>query len=374
MKTAQLMDSIFDLATLYFRRSPTGLLLSAGVTLMLGGPWLAAKLVFRKESDDGGYIVGEINTTEAEWWVNAACLGVGALLIAVGLYFAWITFQEQRRKLVIALELRGLSQTADSSIQRAIPSLILGRRESIFIDVRQLVQGTTAQKQEAVSAVNLIPIRLKQLKDGRDRDDLSVYAGGLAPVPLLFLTGNLLAAESKVHWLDWNRKASMWVSPCEGADLTDSLPINYEPTFQDVVLAFSVSYPIERLELTIAFPGINIIELKIENPVPGIVVSEVSIQRLMQDFMSCIATLKYKGTKRIHLILAAPSILSIRLGSCYAGRNMPELIIYQYQQAQNEDPYPWGIRMPNSETSQGELVVREKTPNHQITSDLLGAG
>lgn len=357
MISARLMDRIFDLLTLYFRRTPAGLLLSAGVTLMLGGPWLAAKLVFRKESSDGSFIAGEIITTEAEWWVNAACLGVGALLIAFGLYFAWTTFQEQRRKLVIALELRGLSQTADSSLQSAIPSLALGRRETIFIDVRQLIQGTTAQKQEAVSHVNLIPIRLKQLKDGRDREDLSVYAGGLAPVPLLFLTGNLLAAESKIHWLDWNRKTSKWVSPDEGTDLTDSLPINYEPVYQDVILAFSVSYPIDRSELEIAFPETNLVELKIESLAPGIVISETSIQRLMQDFMSCIVTLKAKGAKRILLVLAAPSILSIRLGSCYAGRNMPELIIYQYQQAQKQNPYPWGIRMPNSEANHGELVI-----------------
>ncbi|HCL3818672.1 SAVED domain-containing protein [Pseudomonas aeruginosa] len=359
MKSARLMDRIFDLLSLYFRRSPAGLLLSAGVSLMLGGPWLAAKLIFRKESADGSYIAGEINTTETEWWVNAVCLGVGVLLIAVGLYFAWITFQDQRRKLLIAIELRGLSQTADSPLQSAIPSLALGRRESIFIDVRQLVQGTTAQKQEAVNAVNLIPTRLKQLKDGRDRDDLSVYAGGLAPVPLLFLTGNLLAAESKIHWLDWNRKTSMWVSPDEGTDLTDSLPINYEPAYQDVVLAFSVSYPIDRLELTAAFPGVRIVELKIENPVPGLVISEASVQRLMQDFMSSMAILKSKGANRVHLILAAPSILSIRLGSSYAGRNMPELIVYQYQQAQKENPYPWGGRMPNSEINEGELVTRQ---------------
>ena len=359
MNSTRVKNRIFDLATLYFRRSPAGLLLSAGVSLMLGGPWLAAKFILRKESADGSYIVGEINTTEAEWWVNASCLGVGALLIAVGLYFAWITFQEQRRKLVIALELRGLSQTADSPLQSAIPYLTLGRRETIFIDVRQLVQGTTAQKQEAVSAVNLIPIRLKQLKDGRDRDDLTVYAGGIAPVPLLFLTGNLIAAESKIHCLDWDRKALMWVSPDVGTDLTDSLPVNYEPAYQEVVLSFSVSYPIDCLELTAAFPGIRIVELKIENPAPGLVISETSIQSLMQDFMNSMATLKSKGTNRIHLILAAPSILSIRLGSCYAGRNMPELIAYQYQQAQKENPYPWGVRMPNSETNHGELVTRQ---------------
>lgn len=353
------MDRIFDLAILYIRRSPTGLLLSSGVALMLGGPWLAAKLVFRKESADGSYIMGEINTTETEWWVNSACLGIGVLLIAVGLCFAWITFQEQRRKLIVALELRGLSQTVDIPLQSGIPSLSLGRKEVIFIDVRQLIQGTTEQKLEAVNTVNLIPVRLKQLKDGRDRDDLTVYAGGLAPVPLLFLTGNLLAAESKVNWLDWNRATSMWVSPDEGTDLAESLPVNYESVYEEVVLAFSVSYPIDRLELITAFPGFSVVELKIENAIPGLVISTASIQKLMQDFMGCIATLKSRGATKIHLVLAAPSVLSLRLGSCYAGRNMPELVIYQYQQAHKENPYPWGIQMPNSETNRGELIVRK---------------
>lgn len=358
MNSARLMDRIYDIATLYFRRSPAGLLLSTGAALMLGGPWLAGKLVFHKESADGSYIAGEINTTEAEWWVNAACLGVGALLIAVGAYFAWITFQEQRRKIVLALELRGLSQTVDSPLKDAIPALTLGRRESILIDVRQLVQGTTAQKQEAVKAVNLIPIRLKQFKDGRDRDDLSVWAGGLAPVPLLFLTGNLLAAESKIHWLDWNRMTAMWVSPNEGTDIADPLPVNYGLTYQEVVLAVSISYPIDHLELSAAFSQTPIVEIKINNATPGLVLSEASIQKIMQDFMNTIATLKSKGAKKIHLVLAAPSILSIRLGSCYAGRNMPELIIYQYQQAQIMNPYPWGVRMPNSEVNDGELFIR----------------
>jgi len=358
MKSLRLTDRLIELLTLYFRRSPAGLLLSSGVTLMLGGPWILAKLNFSKQFDDGSYITGTFNTAEVDWWVNALCLCVGAILIAIGLYFAWITFQEQRRKLVIALELRGLSQTADSTLASAIPTLTVGRRESLFIDVRQLVQGTNAQQQEAVDHINVIPVRLKQLKDGRDRDDLSVYAGGLAPVPLLFLAGNLIAAESKVHWLEWDRKASSWVSPLEGSNLTDSLPITYASAYKEVVLAFSVSYPIDRMELETAFPGTDVIELKIETPLPGIVVSEISIQKLMQDFMSCLTILKSRGAKRIHLILAAPSILTFRLGSCYAGRNMPELIIYQYQQAQKENPYPWGVRMPNSESNKGELVCR----------------
>ena len=30
----------------------------------------------------------------------------------------------------------------------------------------------------------------------------------------------------------------------------------------------------------------------------------------------------------------------------------------QYQKAQKENPYPWGIRMPNSESNKGEFISR----------------
>lgn len=358
MKLSRFIDRAFDLATIYLRRSPAGGLIASGVTLLTAGPMVVANINFRTTSDDGSYISGTIRTADPEWWATFFCVTAGIILIAAGLYIIFNTYRDQQRKLLVAIELRGLSQTADTTVQSAIPSLAVGRRESIFIDVRQMVQGTAKQKQEAVTSINLIPSRLKQIKDGRDREDLSVYAGGLAPVPLLFLAGNLIAAESEIHWLDWDRKTARWVSPKEGTDLPDLLPINYEEKYEEVALAFSVSYPINSVELKKAFPDIKVLDLKLENPVPGLVISENSIQRLTQDFMSCIAKLQGKGTSRIHLILAAPSVLSFRLGSCYAGRNMPELIIYQYQQAQKETPYPWGIRMPNSEESDGRLVIQ----------------
>lgn len=369
MKPSRFIERIFDLATIYLRRGPAGKLIAWGVALLTAGPLITASINFRTASEDGGYVSGTIRTTDPEWWVNVVCVGTGLILIAAGLYLIFNTHREQRRKLLVAIELRGLSQTADTTIQSAIPSLAIGRRDSIFIDVRQLVQGTVTQKQEAVDCINLIPARLRQLKDGRDREDLSIYAGGLAPVPLLFLAGNLIAAESEVQWLDWDRTKARWVSPNEGTDLSKLLPINYEELYEEVALAFSISYPINLLEINKAFPNTKVLELKIENPAPGLVISEIAIQRLTQDFMNCIAKLQSKRASKIHLILAAPSVLSFRLGSCYAGRNMPELIIYQYQQAQKESPYPWGIRMPNSEVNSGRLVIHPASQNEHSMKD-----
>ncbi|WP_311971265.1 SAVED domain-containing protein [Pseudomonas baltica] len=360
MTLSATQERLLNIIETYVRRSPAGVLISGGIALMLGGPTLAIKLVFSKKNSDDEYVIGEVSTTDAEWWINATCLALGAVLVLVGLYFAWLLFHDQRRKRVVAIELRGLNQTLDAPMQNAIPSRVLGRREPIFIDVRQMVDGTERLRREAVSAVNLIPQRLKQLKDGCDRDDLILYAGGLAPVPLLFLAGNLLAAESEIHWLDWNRKTLKWVPPSSGTDVPPIQTVDYTPaTKTEAVLAVSISYPVDVSELKTAFPGIPIVKMQIDGAFPGLVVSDASIQQIMQDFMQTLARLQATGIRKIHLVLAAPSVLSMRLGTSYAGRNMPELVVYQYQRALTENPYPWGVEMPNSERNAGEFVSRQ---------------
>jgi len=201
---------------------------------------------------------------------------------------------------------------------------------------------------------------LKTNKSGNNRDDLTLYVGGLAPVPLLFLAGNLLAAESKINWMDWDRKALRWASPAAGVDLQIPSTIHCEEQLgAEALLAISISYPVDVNELRIAFPTIPLVEIKIVAATPGHVVSESSIRQIQQAFMDTIATLQGQGVRKVHLVLAAPSVLSMQLGGVYAGRNMPALVIYQYQKAQVENPYPWGVEMPNSERNEGVYVARE---------------
>jgi hypothetical protein len=357
MKISPLMERFLNILELYFRRSPAGTLLSIGALLMLGGPPLAFKFVFSKKNHEGEFISGEIASTDTEWWINTTCLGVGAILVFIGLYFSWVLFNDQRRNRVVAIEVRGLNQTIDTPLVNAIPRRILGVRDSILIDVRDLVEGTDQQKKKAVDAVNNLPQLLVQKKNGRDRSDLIVYAGGLAPVPLLFLTGTLLASESTINWLDWDRKKLDWVPPSSGIDLPSLLPAETTPTRStEAVLVASISYPVDLNEVAKSFPEKYIVEVKLEEAYPGLVVSDTSIQLIMQQFMQTIVSLQRSGIKKIHLVLAAPSVLSLRLGTSYAGRNMPTLIVYQYQRGQEENPYPWGVKMPTSEILSGEFI------------------
>jgi hypothetical protein len=353
----KIIHRLLDIAELLFRRSPAGTLMTSGVFLMTAGPNLAITLSFAVQSSEQEYLKGQLATTDNEWWITASCMIIGALLIVVGLWFLWQLFQDQRRKRVIAIELRGLTQSVDTTLESAIPRRIFGARHALLIDVRNQIDGTKTQRQDAIDLVNLLPQQLKFAKDGRDRNDLVVYAGGLAPVPVLFLTGTLLASESAINWMDWDRKELRWTSPNDGVDVDALAPVDFSSINGDeIVCAMSISYPIDRNELAVSFPNLPIVEVKLDGAYPGRVISEVSIQNIMQQFMQAIAAMQGMGIRKIHLALAAPSVLTMRLGSSYAPRNMPVMIVYQYQRAQTENPYPWGIEMPNSDRFSGLLI------------------
>lgn len=357
MKFNKLLNRILDIFELYVRKSPAGTLISFGVILMATSQNLDFTLNFGTRSTEHDYINGQISTTDTEWWISTVCMSTGFVLIAIGAWFAWNIFQDQRRKRVVAIELRGLTQSIDTPIEAAIPRSVVGFRESLLIDVRNQIDGTNAQRQFAIDSVNFLPQRLKLAKDGRDRNDLTVYVGGLAPVPVLFLAGTLLASESAINWLDWDRKELRWISPSNGVEVGALAPVDFSSVNgEEIVLAMSISYPIDQNELTVSFPKLPIVEMKLEATYPGRVFSETSIQNIMQQFMHTVTTLQGMGIRKIHLALAAPSVLTMRLGSCYAPRNMPEMVAYQYQRAQKENPYPWGIKMPNSERTSGVLI------------------
>lgn len=357
MKFNKIFNRILDIAELYFRRSPAGTLITSGIFLMTAGTNLAVKLNFGVSASNHEYFEGQLATTDNEWWISGGCMFMGALLIAIGIWFSWNLFQDQRRKRVVAIELRGLTQSIDTPLETGIPRRVLGLRETLLIDIRNQIDGTNAQRQSAIDSVNFLPQRLKLAKDGRDRNDLTVYAGGLAPVPVLFLAGTLLSSESAINWLDWDRKELRWISPSEGVDVGALASVNFSSVNrEEIVLPMSISYPIDQNELAVSFPELAIVEMKLEAAYPGRVFSESSIQNIMQQFMQTVTTLQGMGIGKIHLALAAPSVLTMRLGSCYAPRNMPEMVVYQYLRAQKENPYPWGIKMPNSERTVGVLI------------------
>ncbi|WP_288841658.1 SAVED domain-containing protein [uncultured Deefgea sp.] len=351
----RILNILQEFGILYLRRTPAGMFLKYGVLLMFGGPLLNITVSSSFKDEKGNFIKATLNSSEPIWWISVGCFSLGLIFAAIGGYLAWQNHRVQQRKRIIAIEIRGLTQSVDSPLVAAIPIRILGQREELLIDVRNLVDGTAAQRQKALNLVNLLPERLTQVKTGRDRSDLSVYAGGVASVPLLFLAGTLLASESAINWMDWDRIALRWVPPSDGQDIGALVPITYSTPAESVVLAMAISYPISEDTLSAAFPNVPVVRMSLATPSLAKVCDESSIQMIVAAFIQTIIALQGQGVRQIHLALAAPSVVSLRLGSCFAPRNMPELIVYQFQQAQVNNPYPWGVRMPDSETSEGVL-------------------
>ncbi|WP_299944469.1 SAVED domain-containing protein [uncultured Microbulbifer sp.] len=346
MRFYKLLHRILDLVEIYLKRSKSGWLILSGFSLILFRP---ISVVFEFRSGDTE-ILGSIYSLKPPIFIDAIQIVVGLSLIISGLYMAIKTHMAMSRKRVIAVELRGLNQTVDSSLEEAIPRRVFGYRDPILIDVRDLI------KEKALEMTNQLPARFRQAKDGRDRSDLTLYAGGLAPVPLLFLAGSFIAAESKTHWMDWDRSKQKWTLIEEGVDCGNlTWPIIDGLNGDEVVLAMSISYPIDKTELLSAFPDTEILEAGLEQPFPGRVMSEECTHRVLNEFLKFIVTLQNQGVRRVHLAIAASSALSMRLGSFYSRRNMPELIVYQYQKGQIDNPYPWGVIMPGSEEEMGKI-------------------
>lgn len=359
MSTNGAMDKAFGLARLclelLFRRSPYGYMLAAGIPMMgfSFGPTYQA--VITSQIATGTTLSGSISSSDVSPWLSIPAFLFGFVLIIIGGWMAWQTFQSARRKEILVIELRGLSRSVDTPLETAIPWHIPGHRQPILFDIRQLVSGTIDQLQEALDMVNLLPSRLATYKNGRDRSDLVVYAGGLAPVPFLFLTGMLIDDESKTHWMEWDRNTNEWIaieSSVEAGLINLSLP--GKPAGPEVVLAASISYPISDEVISKAFPHMSVAKLERASSTPGHSLSEEAIAFICQQFRDTVVQLQGQGVRHIHLLLAAPTTVVLRLGSGYDRRNMPAISVYQYE-ANLPNPYPWGINMPTVGQQRGSL-------------------
>ena len=180
--------------------------------------------------------------------------------------------------------------------------------------------------------------------------NVTVVAGGVMQVPLQFYAGTLIDDEGAVQLYDWERTEKRWKALSEtddegrftvaGVDTIGGAP--------EVVLAVSASYRVALDDIAATFPDYPLVHLSLPNPTPNTLWSEANQAALTQQFLQTLAALANCGAETVHLILAAPASLSIRLGMAYDGRNMPQLRCYQ-READQSPPYPWSIRMPQGQ-------------------------
>ncbi|HTU12448.1 MAG TPA: SAVED domain-containing protein [Allosphingosinicella sp.] len=296
-------------------------------------------------------------------FVSIAALAVALLFIALGVSRVRRDFRNQDRQRVIVLEVRGLRDTSGTPLTDAVPKTIRGRRIPILADLRQGQDGAISAPDIALKRIEALPFNIADQESGADRADVQLVLGGLAPVPYSFLTGLLVDDESKVTVMDWNRGGERWAALDQEDDGRrfvasglDAVPADADA----VVLAVSVSYGVDHAGIAAAFPGLPLVELKLEDGGPDAHWSAEKQAALARQFHEMAIALGNRGVRLVHLILAAQNSVVLNFGRAYDKRNLPPLIVYQYERGR-VPAYPWGVQMPVAGAREATLINRDGT-------------
>lgn len=291
-------------------------------------------------------------------------ISYGLFALAVGLCifgFIWYRADQRRlsRKKVIVIEARGLRDTSGTPLHEAVPEMLEGQRDQVLIDLRQRVKdGVIVEPRAALEKLVSLPTDIERRENGLDRRDITYVYGGLAPVPLTFLTGVLMDDEGAIVVMDWDRHIENWRA-LDGDDDGQRFSIigldAVSADATDVALTISVSYSVDVFGVRQKVGSIPVVEMALASGSPNCHWSEGKQKALGQQFLNTAIALGNQGVKRVHLFLAAQNSVAFRFGRLYDKRNLPEVTVYQYQR-EVVPPYPWGIRMPVGGVSHPEVV------------------
>ena len=320
----------------------------AGWALSVEVPIGDEKATLRFRADGGGF-------AGTSWGLVATAMILLVWGIGWFLHEAW----RDRRRRVVVIELRGLRDTRGSSLADAVPRLVAGRREPLLIDLTQGADGVIKDPSSGFVRVSTLPVELANREGGTDRRDFTVVFGALAPVPFTFLAGLLIDDESQVVVMDWDRFAERWRT----LDDTDD-GRRFQQTglgavasgADEVVLAVSVSYQVDLEGVTNKLPNLPVVRLDLVGSAADGHWAAAKQAALAQVFLATAAVIANRGVRRVHLFLAAPSSVAFTFGRVYDRRNLPTVIVYQFQR-EEDPPFPWGARMPAAGETLAEVVA-----------------
>jgi len=297
-------------------------------------------------------------------WMVLAAYALGTLLVVIGLGLVLYSFvtdaKRATRQIAVVVELRGLHASPDTPAKDADLGALPGRRVWLKLDFRPKTEAEHVDPVIALQKIAGLKGALQTLVDGRDPSDVSVAIGGLAAVPALFLAGMLLDDESAVTVYDWQRDTKRWRLIDGQDDGKRVMSVDYSSLpagATEAVLTASLSYLVELSAVKAAFPTLNVVELTAEEVVADKYWSGEKQQAVTAAFRATVQELLHRGVRRIHLVLAAPASLAIRLGMAYDRRLLPELLVYQYEKS-SIPPYPWAFAMPTHGRTTANLVAK----------------
>ena len=282
---------------------------------------------------------------------------LAGILIGVRRYFH--DRADHDSKAVLVIEQRGLRDTTDTPLVGAVPRSIKGRRQALTVDIRDRIKdGVVTDPETALDRVSALPRMIEPYRNGKGSSDMVVAYGGLSPVPFTFLAGVLLDDESQIVTLDWDRTSEAW-RQLNADDDGDSFEVTgiekILPGTTELVVAVSVSYLVDPGAISKSLPSSPVVELKLPRRFPDNHWSETKQQRLAKQFLQTMIRIADSGVATIHLFLAAQNSVVFRLGRVYDKRNLPRILVYQYQKGRAVE-HPWSIEMPVQDVGKAAVV------------------
>ena len=314
---------------------------------VFGGHWLVP-LIFDLAVDSilEEYGVSLQTVYIVEVWILSICTFVIFMAIAIRIWRFIAEARSNSRKRVIVVEGRGLRDDSGLPLADAIPKIIVGQRIPILLDLRNRLDGKVINPEQAIKSIEANYRSISQHRESLDRDDLTIVYGGLTSVPYTFLTGVYLDDEGSIVTFDWDRTKNAWRSLEDDDDGKRFIVsgLNSAANQSEIVIAISYSYPITSEDLASTF-FCPVVRLTLDGMSSDAHWSEEKQSRLAQQFLEIVKQLSANSVQTIRLVMAAPNSVVLNFGRRYDKRNLPIVIVYQYERDQNP-AYPWGIKMP----------------------------
>lgn len=312
-----------------------------------------------------GVLQAQERLNAVDGWILMIC----TVLILVGVGLAILRFsgeaKARSKKRVLVIEGRGLRDDDGSPLSAAVGKEHDGILISILLDLRNRMDGKVTQPEAALDDIATIHRSVLQHQRDGDRTDLTTIYGGLTSVPFTFLMGVLLDDEGAIVTYDWDRAQEGWrCLTGEDDDLAFAVEgLENVAKVADVVVAVAFSYPVahEDLESTFLHP---VVRLTLDGMSSDAHWSQKKQNRLAQQFLEVIKQLSAAGVRRVHLVMAAPNSVTFTFGRRYDKRNLPQIVVYQYERGALP-AYPWGVLMPTAGVDRADVLYSDSKLEQQ---------
>lgn len=172
---------------------------------------------------------------------------------------------------------------------------------------------------------------------------------GIAHIPFVFMLGYELKLRQKIDFFEHNRINNTWNLFPSNKDfpnlILEGFPLEIENFTEEVILKFSVSYPIVDIDVLEVVSSVPVmISLGLRPPVLDSVQSIEQLENYALFFRKVLDDIhnKFPKIKKIHLFYAGPVPLAFRCGELISSTIHPMIRIYNY--TNHDSPkYKWSV-------------------------------